>query len=629
MPCRFAHGEGFALVELPQEVQTVCIRECLEREFEGVVGRHGMMGERKYTIQLNSIVPSRECQMMYNQHAMLTPCQQKALDILMREGNVFLTGAAGTGKSFLLEHYLKGKPADGFPIVASTGAAAVIVGGRTFHSFFGLGILEGGPEVTITKALHNRRLIRRLNRAHCVIIDEVSMLSGLLLQTAERICRHARDHDEPWGGLRIIAVGDFAQLPPIAERNAEKDWAFRHPVWEMSNFQPALLSTVMRTQDLGFLKILNLVREGIVNDTVCDFLDARTEESTEETEGPRLYPRREQADHYNMERLNRIDRPVHAFRTEYAGKETDIEKAKKNFPILETLLLKEGALVMMRKNDVSGDMRYVNGSLGIVERIGGETLIIRLLTDEKITAVPEKFSSLDGDGKELVSAWNFPVTLAWATTIHKSQGASLDRLILNMEHLWEPGQAYVALSRVRSGRGLSIACWDSSSIRAEPLVTAFYNSLTESAKKYVPRPFFTVPEQEKRNACHAESLDATRDKRSRSTVSKERRRSPAKIIPVMIQEKGTLEQMAETCGIETDTVLRWIEKLVTLNAALDLEYLLSDIPEAENIRSAFAQLGMERLKPVYDYFEGAIPYSTLKLVRGVVMAESKDLSVPQ
>ena len=595
-------------MELPQEVQTVCIRERLEREFEGVVGRHGMMGERKYTIQLNSIVPSRECQMMYNQHAMLTPCQQKALDILMREGNVFLTGAAGTGKSFLLEHYLKGKPADGFPIVASTGAAAVIVGGRTFHSFFGLGILEGGPEAAITKALHNRRLIRRLNRAHCVIIDEVSMLSGLLLQTAERICRHARDHDEPWGGLRIIAVGDFAQLPPIAERNVEKDWAFRHPVWEMSDFQPALLSTVMRTQDTDFLKILNLVREGIVNDAVCDFLDARTEESTEETEGTRLYPRREQADHYNMERLNRIDRPVHAFRTEYAGKETDIEKAKKNFPILETLLLKEGALIMMRKNDVSGDMRYVNGSLGTVERIGGETLIIRLLTDEKITAVPEKFSSLDGDGKELVSAWNFPVTLAWATTIHKSQGASLDRLIVNMERLWEPGQAYVALSRVRSSRGLSIACWDPSSIRAEPLVTAFYNSLAESAQKYVPRPFFIVPER------HAED-------RGETQIAKPRRKSPAKIIPMMIRQKDTLEQMAETCGIKTDTVLQWIEKLVNLNAALDLEYLLSDVPEAENVRTAFAQLGMERLKPVFDYFEGAIPYSTLKLMRAVVMAE--------
>lgn len=534
------------------------------------------------------------------EHVILTTCQQKALDILMREGNVFLTGAAGTGKSFLLEQYLRGKPADAFPIVASTGAAAVIVGGRTFHSFFGLGILEGGPDVAIAKALRNGRLMRRLNRAHCVIIDEVSMLSGMLLQTAERISRHARDHDEPWGGLRIIAVGDFAQLPPIAPGNAEKDWAFQHPVWEMSDFQPALLSTVMRTQDLDFLKILNLVREGIVNDEVCDFLDARIVQSAEQTEGTRLYPRREQADRYNMERLNAIHQPSHAFQTEYVGKEADIEKSKRNFPIPETLLLKEGALIMMRKNDVSGEMRYVNGSLGRVERIGSETLIIRLLTEEKITVVPEKFSSLDGDGKEIVSAWNFPITLAWATTIHKSQGASLDRLIVNMERLWEPGQAYVALSRVRSSRGLSIECWDPSSIRAEPLVTAFYNSLTESAKKYVPRPLFTIPERE----------DKEEEK-----APKAKKKRPGKMIRDMIREKEPLGAIAVTCGIKEETVLEWIDKLVTLGAPMDLEYLLVEILEAENIRAAYGELGLERLKPVFDYFEGAISYSTLRLVR--------------
>ena len=541
----------------------------------------------------------------------LTSCQQKALDILMREGNVFLTGAAGTGKSFLLAEYLAGKSRDVFPIVASTGAAAVIVDGRTFHSFFGVGIMEGGAEATIRRALFSRRLIRRLNRAHCVIIDEISMLSGILLKTAETIARRARENEAPWGGLRIIAVGDFAQLPPITQ-GENKDWGFLHPIWQESEFQPALLSTVMRTQDIEFLRILNFVREGIANDAVCAFLNAHLVHSSSEwaREATRLYPRREQADRYNLERLEAIQRPCHSFETIYTGKEQNIEKAKKNFPIPEILSLKEGALVMMRKNDISEERRYVNGSLGIVERIGQESLVIRLHAGERITLVHDKFSFLDGDGNEIATAWNFPVTLAWATTIHKSQGASLDRLIVNMERLWEPGQAYVALSRVRSSAGLMIECWNPSSIRAEPLVTAFYNSLVESAKKYVPRPYFMVPERKDED-------------RESEQVSKPRRRSPAKVLPVMIKAEASLEQMAVACGIKTDTVLQWIEKLMNLNVALDLEYLLADIPEAENIRTAFAQLGAERLKPIFDYFEGSIDHDTLKIVRSVMSAETK------
>lgn len=547
----------------------------------------------------------------------LTSCQQKAHDILLREGNVFLTGAAGTGKSFLLERYLKGKPADAFPIVASTGAAAVIVGGRTFHSFFGVGIGEGGPEATIRRALFSRRLRRRLQCAHCVIIDEVSMLSGTILKTAETIARRARESEAPWGGLRIIAVGDFAQLPPIADEGG-KDWAFLHPVWQETDFQPALLSTVMRMRDSEFLRILNLVREGSVNDDVRHFLDAHMHSFLPPgTEGAtRLYPRRAQADRYNLERLEAIQRPSRSFETLYTGKERDIEKYKKNFPIPDMLTLKEGALVMMRKNDLSEERIYVNGSLGTIEGIAEEILTVRLHAGRTIKVVPEKFSALDGDGNEVAAAWNFPVTLAWATTIHKSQGSSLDGLIVNMKQLWEPGHAYVALSRVRSSEGLMIECWDSSSIKAEPLVTAFYNALAESAKKYVPRPYFTMP-------CHAEPFDSAQGRLRRST-SKARKRSPAKIIPAMIKEEATLEEIASACSIKPGTVLQWIEKLTALGASLDPGYLLSEVPEAENIRTAFATLGMERLKPVFDYFGGAIPYETLKMVRGVVMAEKKN-----
>src|SRR6056297_2203960 len=165
----------------------------------------------------------------------LTPCQTRALEVLQSKENVFVTGEAGTGKSFLVHRYLL-RYAPKATLLASTGAAAVLIGGRTFHSFFGLGILEGGKQRTIDKAIKNGKLLKRLREAHEIIIDEVSMLPGIVLDTAEEICRIARESDEPWGGLRVVAVGDFAQLPPVDRSGRRRDWAFDHPVWNYSKF---------------------------------------------------------------------------------------------------------------------------------------------------------------------------------------------------------------------------------------------------------------------------------------------------------------------------------------------------------------------------------------------------------
>ncbi len=537
----------------------------------------------------------------------LTPCQEKALDLLSRQGNVFLTGAAGTGKSFLLDRYLEGKSSEDFPVVASTGAAAVIIGGRTFHSFFGLGIMEGGLEATVLRAMRNKKLLRRLQRACCVIIDEVSMLSGLTLRAAETIARAARQNPEPWGGLRMIAVGDFAQLPPITPSHAEKDWAFLHSVWHESDFEPALLSTVMRTQDTSFLEILNFVREGIVNDRVRMFLNERMDANSDDIEGTRLYPHRAQAEQYNLRRLQELPGKEYVFQTEYIGDEKYADSAKRVVPIPDCLTLKEGALVMMRKNDASGAMRFVNGSLGHVRDIADESLGISLLSGDSIEIVKEKFSHLDGDGNEVISAWNFPVTLAWATTIHKAQGASLDRMIVDLHQLWEPGQAYVALSRVRSGAGLIIERWSPESIRAERLVTSFYDSLSDRAKKYIPQPFFQPPVP----AILPEVLSR------KSSLSQEERLRRTK---QLLSDCADLSLIADACSVTQGTVLNYIEKLIALGQAPSLTYLIDDLPEADEARALFEEHGLQYMKPVYEALDGRVSYDHLKLVRMVMTA---------
>lgn len=544
----------------------------------------------------------------------LTPCQEKAMDILKRQGNVFVTGAAGTGKSYLMSRYLQGKATEDFPVVASTGAAAVLVGGRTFHSFFGIGIMEGGIAATVARAMKNKRLLTRLQRACSVVVDEISMLSGETLMAAELISRKARNIDEPWGGLRIVAVGDFAQLPPVSPGSFMKDWGFRHLVWGQSDFQPALLSTVMRTQDTEFLDTLNFIREGIVNEQVQDYLNSRVAESSDRAEGTRLYPHRAQADQFNHRRLASLPTRLYEIPTSYEGDERYMQSAKKALPISDVLQLKEGALVMMRKNDTAFPQRYVNGSLGYVRRITSDELSINLMNGDFIDVEKEKFSALDGDGKEVMAAWNFPVSLAWATTIHKAQGASLDKLIVDLHALWEPGQAYVALSRVRSGDGLFIERWSPSSIKAEPLVTAFYDSLSEASLKYVPRPLFEIPVQEDEDFASETPRRAMKQKRSQ-------KKHKGTIIHELLQKKKTLDEMSAECDMKVDRILIYIEKLLLEGIPLEIEYLLEDLEHADRARAKFEDLGIDRLKPVFEALGEEVSYTILRIVRCVMVAE--------
>lgn len=411
--------------------------------------------------------------------------QQTAMELLNGPNNIFLTGAAGSGKSFLLKHYLKDKD---IPILASTGAAAILVGGRTFHSFFGLGIMEGGLDATVERALKNKKLMKRLKKTSAVIIDEVSMLSGPTLRAAEMISRAALNSMAPWGGLRIIAVGDFAQLPPVNPFRQSKDWAFSDSVWYESDFVPIVLRQIMRSTDLDFLEVLRRVRNGIVDESVTHFLNARTQEKPQ-GDFTRLFPHRADVENYNLKQLEEIRDQVHTFQTEYVGKEADIEKFRKHAPIADVLQLKKNALVMIRQNDPAG--RWVNGSLGRIEKISPQELVIKLDRGRRIELEKTDFTLLDADGNPAVSARNFPVTLAWAMTIHKAQGTTLDQMHVDLRKIWEPGQAYVALSRVRSPQGLYIEGWSPRAIFCDREVVAFHRSLMQKIQEWGDRTVFS------------------------------------------------------------------------------------------------------------------------------------------
>lgn len=408
--------------------------------------------------------------------AQLTEGQKSALNLLRGDENVFLTGAAGTGKSYTIRSFLSEVSSKNFPILASTGAAAVLVGGRTFHSFMGLGIMEGGPQETISRALKDRRLIKRLQKIDGFILDEVSMISGPVLQTAEQICRRVREQPLlPWGGLRVIAVGDFAQLPPVTVSSAQRLWAFEAPVWKSSFFRSVFLTESIRAQDLQLLDLLNEMRLGEMSQQSATKLNERTIEDFQDENITFLYPRRYQVDRMNQLKLQNVKGPETCFQSEYSGQDRWVQSLKKFSPLPEELVLKEGALVMLRQNDPR--RRWVNGSTGIVAKISDGAIEVDLLSGRRVSVEKSTFSLQNAEGVVLAAVTNFPLTLAYAMTIHKAQGATLDRMRVDLQSLWEPGQAYVAVSRVRNLSDLYIESWDRRSIKSDPRVISFYKAI--------------------------------------------------------------------------------------------------------------------------------------------------------
>ena len=409
--------------------------------------------------------------------------QQTALELLQSGDNIFLTGGAGSGKSFVVREFMKNMDPKILPILASTGAAAVLLGGRTFHSFFGLGIMEGGTEATYARASKDAKLLNRIKKVEGIIIDEISMIPGDALMVAEKLSQIARSTTLPWGGMRLIAVGDFGQLPPVAKFGQKRDWCFLNSVWNQTNFITCILKHNQRVQETEFLDILQDVRHGKISAKVKEFLDEHTKPHDEDHPGTRLFPRRDQSEIYNQKKLNEINEDEHVIDSIYLGDEKFITNLKKTAPVVEQLKIKVGCRVLFLKNDPQ--KRWVNGTRGTVTDFAADSITIRKdylgksnsKLGREVSVEKFQFSMLDADGNVKASVIQFPLALAYATTIHKSQGATLDELWCDLGALWEPGQAYVALSRLRDSKGLHIVRWNSKSFIVDPNVEKFYKSL--------------------------------------------------------------------------------------------------------------------------------------------------------
>jgi ATP-dependent exoDNAse (exonuclease V) alpha subunit len=384
--------------------------------------------------------------------------QKEALDLLLMGDNVFLTGQAGSGKTYLLNQYVAilKQYRVGVAVTASTGIAATHLDGMTIHSWSGIGIKDNLGEKDVHKLLVNHRLRERVTSAKVLIIDEISMLHSYRLDMVNQVCKLIRQDVRPFGGLQVVICGDFFQLPPVSDSgHSESCFAYLADSWNELDLKVCYLTEQHRQWDEDLLGVLNNIRNSDLSEGTFEKLAGRLNRLLPKDIVPtKLYTHNVDVDAINNFELGKIDKPVHSFAMQSAGNPELIEMLKKGCLAPDPLVVKEGALVMFVKNNPGRG--YINGTMGKV--MGFEDAgypVVKSYTGQEIVAVPTSWT-VEEDDKILAEISQVPLRLAWAITVHKSQGMTLDAAEIDLSKTFTYGMGYVALSRVKSLEGIRL-----------------------------------------------------------------------------------------------------------------------------------------------------------------------------
>ncbi|MFT6107055.1 MAG: ATP-dependent exoDNAse (exonuclease V) alpha subunit [Rickettsiales bacterium] len=423
---------------------------------------------------------------------LLSKEQKEAVYDIEDGESIFVSGSAGTGKSYLLQ-YLKANYSDhGLHITASTGIAAVNVGGQTLHSWAAIG-LGNLPATQIIENLFSAkfsRVRRKLKLAKMLAIDEISMISAPVFDLINELLKAIRQNEEPFGGLQLILFGDFLQLPPInrgGQMANDYQFCFQSKAWKDLKPKSIMLKTVFRQADQKFVSLLNNIRFGKLSDEDLEVLQSRINLPEQNTaiKPTILASHNAQVDVINQVELKKIVNSSQIFTAKFSGDSAKKDFLRKNCLATESMELKVGAQVMMLKNTYQKE-GVINGSLGIIKEFSKKTNhpIVRFNNGALLTIAPEIWAleKFDVEKREIVTEaemLQIPLLLAWAMTIHKSQGMTLDKVKCDLSKVFADGQIYVALSRVKTLEGLYIDGIDFNRIRANSDIVEFYNQIAE------------------------------------------------------------------------------------------------------------------------------------------------------
>ncbi len=414
--------------------------------------------------------------------------------------SIFLTGKAGTGKTTFLRT-LKEKSSKRSIIVAPTGVAAINAGGMTIHSFFQLPLSPFVPEANFKNRFdyskEKRKIIRTLD---LLIIDEISMVRSDVLDAIDSVLRRFREHEKPFGGVQLLMIGDLQQLTPVVtpedevilQRYYDTSYFFGSKALRSISYVTIELTHVYRQQDEEFITLLNNIREGQVSETDLKRLNERFNPNFEPEVGSdyiRLTTHNKMAESYNEVQLHNLPSKACTFIAEADGNFPEY-----NYPADFKLTLKRGAQVMFIRNDNNG--RYYNGRIGHVTHIDNEKILVLCPGDDKEIEVQQETwentkYSLNEKTKQIEAEVQgtfkqYPLRLAWAITIHKSQGLTFEHAIIDAQSSFAAGQVYVALSRCKTLEGLILASpISSSAIINDNLVMNYISHQTEEAEKSI------------------------------------------------------------------------------------------------------------------------------------------------
>lgn len=517
--------------------------------------------------------------------------QKTALQILQSGANVFLTGAAGTGKTYVLNEYIAQLREHGIPvaITASTGIAATHIGGQTIHSWSGMGIREVFHTHDLEKIAKKKAIREKIETTQVLIIDEISMISRKMIENIDTVLRYIRLSEKPFGGLQMILCGDFFQLPPVTKTplpNTQK-FAFMSPLWGKAGFKVCYLDEQFRQDQDDLASFLNEMRSGEISESRSDQIMEciqRTHEVTPETQPIRLYTHNADVDLINNQSLLELKTPTVSFSGIGKGEKQLVEMLKKSILVHERVSLKKGAPVMFIKNNPKEG--YFNGTLGTITDFSEDGFPIVTTRDNRdITVTHSEWSITNSFGEAMASYAQIPLRLAWAITVHKSQGMTLEEAEMDLSRTFESGQGYVALSRVKGWDGLRLLGCNNNAMQMDPLVLQADRRFQELSREVEKEEEMNTDIfVQKRFEDRIKKLGGTLDRKERekNKALQEKKPEQKKISPKvstyvitkrLLEEKKDIEAIMSAREMSEDTIIKHIEHLIQEDPFLDIDHI--------------------------------------------------------
>ncbi len=541
--------------------------------------------------------------------------QAEALEILKTGSNVFLTGAPGSGKTHTLRTYIDYLKRAQIPvaITASTGIAGTHIGGVTIHSWSGLGIKDSLSEMDLDNLETKQYLYKRYENTKVLIIDEISMLHHFRFDLLDTLARRLKKNNLPFGGMQVVLCGDFFQLPPV-QRPGEPEsyFAYRSKVWKELKLKVCYLKEQHRQEDDNFLSVLNAIRTNDITEEVLETLKDRYGKDPESDVLPtKLYTHNIDVDRINEEELQKVDGHFRIFSVSSRGKAPLVESLMKSCLAPMELRLKLGARVMFVKNN--HEKGYVNGTLGLVTSFDDAGFpVVKTADGTSIVAEPQAWM-IEEEGSIKAEIKQVPLRLAWAITVHKSQGMSLDAAEIDLSKSFAPGMGYVALSRVRTLTGLKLIGFNHRALQIHPEILEIDQMLQKESNQAL-----VYLEEVGKEAI---------SKQQEAFVAKNAVKPKEEDLPTHLKTKGLLDQkiplkdIAKLRDLKDETIIDHIEKLQEEKVSLDISYLkkafspkdLEEIKKA--FKKSFANHKDYRLAPVKLILKDKFSYKELRLAR--------------